>query len=235
MSIRGDNTHVIIAGASGLIGQDLLHRLNSESAISSIYALSRRPLNIHQSQASAPDKVHTIIDNELRVTQWDDSFEKPSIGFICLGTTLKQAGSKQALEKVDYDLVCHVAQTMLLLGVKRIAVVSSYGATKDSLSHYLKCKGKMEQTVSKMGFEQVVFMRPGPLVGVRATPRSDEKMLQFVMKFIKPLMLGKFANFIPIPAEDVAQAMLFKMFQPQHHSIDILNSIEMRALLSKYQ
>lgn len=235
MSIHGDNTHVVIAGASGLIGHELLHLLNAEPAIASIYALSRRSLEPTLVSANLNDKVHTIIDSELRVTNWDATLPNPNLGFICLGTTRKQAGSKQALEKIDYERVCHVAQTMQVLGVKRIAIVSSYGAAKHSMSHYLQCKGKMEQAIIKMGFEQVVFMRPGPLAGNRITPRSDEQALQFVLKWLQPFMFGRLANLIPIQATDVAQAMLFSLFEPQQHHIEFLPSVKIKQLLEKYR
>ncbi|GAL28304.1 predicted nucleoside-diphosphate-sugar epimerases [Vibrio variabilis] len=114
---------VMIAGASGLVGSKLLTLLEQTDHIESIYALCRSPLN-HQHS-----KTTQIMDGALRVTQWDDSHPTPTLGFICLGTTLKKAGSKQALEKVDVDLVCDVAQTMKMVGVKRIAVVSSLGAS----------------------------------------------------------------------------------------------------------
>ncbi|MCV6070886.1 hypothetical protein OFP26_35475, partial [Escherichia coli] len=86
-------------------------------------------------------KIIPIIDAELTIHQWNENQTAPDIGFICLGTTLKQAGSKENLRKVDVELVTSVAQQMKMVGVKRLAVVSSLGANRSSPSHYLACKG----------------------------------------------------------------------------------------------
>ena len=126
-----------------------------------IYALSRRSLNAKFDS----NKLHTLIHNDLQVTSWDDTNATPKLGVICLGTTKKKAGSKEALRKVDVELVSQVAQSMKFLGVQRVAVVSSYGASPDSYSHYLRCKGQMEQNLKRIGFKQLFIARPGPLVG----------------------------------------------------------------------
>jgi uncharacterized protein YbjT (DUF2867 family) len=174
------------------------------------------------------------MDGGLRVTQWDDDKTAPEIGFICLGTTRKQAGSKAALEKVDYDLVCDVAKTMKMLGVKRIAVVSSLGASPRSLSHYLRCKGKAEERIGQLGFDTVIFVRPGPLAGRKKLIRSDEVMLQKVMPFFKPLMIGPLENYLPIAAENVAKSMLYSVFLEQSQAVSTLDSKQMTGLLQQY-
>ncbi|MGB1281250.1 MAG: oxidoreductase, partial [Vibrio cyclitrophicus] len=45
MSISGDKTSVVVAGATGLIGQHVMKLLTDEPAVDHIYALSRRALN----------------------------------------------------------------------------------------------------------------------------------------------------------------------------------------------
>lgn len=224
-----NNLTVIIAGATGLIGTELTKQLLEEEPIQHIYALSRRDLPFFA------NKLEVIKHPELRVNNWSDDMVSPELGFICLGTTIKQAGSKEALERVDYTLVCEVAHEMKLLGVKRIAVVSSVGASARSFSHYLKCKGKMELAIERMDFEQVVFVQPGPLKGLRESPRQDEAVIQTVLSVIRPLMIGPLAKLIPIEASDVALAMQYSLLEPSNKKVTTLNSVEMRKLLNKYQ
>ena len=123
---------------------------------------------------------------------------------------------------------------MKLIGVKRLAVVSSLGAKVSSSSHYLACKGHMEKNIEKMGFEEVVFARPGPLVGQRENPRTDEKIVQTLSKVIRPLMLGKLANFVPIQAQDVAKAMIYQVFSYQEDPVIYLHRREMLDLIKHY-
>lgn len=219
----------MVAGATGLIGTELIKQMLEEDPVTRIYALSRRELPFFH------PKLEVLQNKQLQVQEWDADKPSPKYGFICLGTTIKQAGSKQELERIDYELVCDVAQTMKVLGVTHLAVVSSYGASIRSLSHYLRCKGKMEMAIERMGFEHITFVRPGPLVGLRDTPRTDEAIVQVVLKSLRPLMFGKLAKLIPIQASEVAKAMQYGILTKTDRKLQTLDSIQMRNLINKYQ
>lgn len=221
--------NVITAGSSGLVGTELIKQMLEHEPIQHIYALSRKDLPFYH------PKLEVIKHSELDIQDWDDTKPSPTLGFICLGTTLKQAGSKKALEKVDYELVCKVAQQMQVIGVKKLCVVSSLGASIHSLSHYLRCKGKMEMAIERLDFDQVVFVRPGPLVGLRELPRNDERITQAILRVLRPLMLGPLAKMIPIRASHVATAMQYSLFADSSKKVLILDSVSMRQLLKKYQ
>ncbi|MDV7104330.1 NAD(P)H-binding protein [Vibrio sp. TH_r3] len=213
-----NSVNAIIAGATGLIGSELVKQLLVSNDISSVSALVRRPVPIQH------PKLIQIQDSNLAITHWNETTPKPDMGFICLGTTKKQAGSKQALAAVDVDLVTQVAQTMRSLGVKKIAVVSSFGADSRSPFHYLKCKGNMEENLLDLNFEQVVFVRPGPLLGKRNQVRKDEQVLQVVLAMLRPLLIGPLANFKPIDAKHVAKAMILALSTAQSPSEPSLTS-----------
>ncbi|WP_419205945.1 NAD(P)H-binding protein [Photobacterium leiognathi] len=200
--MNNHNLSAIIAGASGLVGHELLNQLLDNKAFSHIYALSRREFPLRSS------KLQQIIDPLLRINEWEENAPAPTYGFICLGTTKKQAGSKAGLEAVDLDLVKDVATTMRNIGVQHIIVISSLGACPRSPSHYLRCKGKMEQAINNMGFDNCIFIRPGPLKGERSQIRHDEQLLQQVFDLINPLVIGPLKHFSPIPAECVARSMV---------------------------
>ncbi|WP_394256247.1 NAD(P)H-binding protein [Vibrio harveyi] len=225
------NACVIIAGGTGLVGKEVMAKLVSQPSIETLYSLSRRTITGIE---DTNNKIVPLLDAALTIHDWDDQQPIPRVGFICLGTTLKQAGSKDALRKIDVELVCKVAQQMKMIGVKRIAVVSSLGAKASSSSHYLACKGHMEKNIERMGFEEVVFARPGPLVGQRENPRTDEKVVQTLSKVIRPLMLGKLANFIPIHAQDVAKAMIYQVFSYQEEKVIYLHRKDMLDLIRHY-
>ncbi|EDP60173.1 NAD(P)H-binding protein [Vibrio sp. AND4] len=225
------NVCVIIAGATGLVGKEVIHQLVSQPSIQTLYSLSRRAIT----DIDDPNhKVISLLDAELTIHDWDDQRLSPHIGFICLGTTLKQAGSKNGLRKIDVELVCQVAQQMKLIGVKRLAVVSSLGAKASSSSHYLACKGQMEKNIEKIGFEELVFVRPGPLIGQREKTRFDEKVVQTLFKIIRPLMLGKLSNLVPIQAQNVAKAMIYQVFSYQEEPVVHLHRREMLDLIRHY-
>ncbi len=197
-----DLTSIIIAGSTGLIGHHLLNEALKNEEIQHVYSLTRRPLD------DICSKLIQVINPELTIDKERVKDNVPKVGFITLGTTIKKAGSKAGLKAIDVSLVVDVAQSMHDIGVERIYVVSCVGASSSAFSHYLKCKGEMEEKVSAIGFKNVTFMQPGPLSGTRAKTRSDEALLQWFMKLFNPLMKGFLLNYKPIHGEIVAQSML---------------------------
>ena len=95
-------------------------------------------------------------------------------------------------------------------------------------------KTETARFIEKMGFEEVVFARPGPLVGQRENPRNDERLIQTLSKVIRPLMWGKLANFVPIQAGDVAKAMIYQLFSYQEEPIICLHRREMLDLIKHF-
>ncbi|WP_245680695.1 NAD(P)H-binding protein [Veronia pacifica] len=146
---------VIVAGATGLVGDELIHQLLGDPDVAQVHVVTRRPISI------TSDKLVQHQNPELAVTHWQPQWPVPLQGYICLGTTKKAAGSKQGLEDVDLHLVIRVAKMMAVMGVKHLAVVSSIGSHRWSPSHYLRCKGKMEFALRNMGFERLLIVRPG--------------------------------------------------------------------------
>lgn len=197
-----DSISIIIAGSTGLIGHHLLNFALKSEDVECVYSLSRRPIE------EACTKLTQLVTPDLSIDKVALADNKPSIGFITLGTTIKKAGSKAALKAVDVSLVVDVAQSMHEVGVEHVYIVSCIGASSSALSHYLKCKGEMEDKVTQVGFKSVTFMQPGPLAGDRAEARKDEALLQGVMTVLNPLMKGFLLNYKPIEGEVVAQCML---------------------------
>ncbi|CAM3032880.1 NAD(P)H-binding protein [Vibrio rarus] len=205
MGITKEN--IIIVGATGLIGLHVIETLLEHThTLGTVYVPTRRPLPFTHT------KLSPIINEDI--TQF--SGVSASIGLICLGTTKKQAGSQHALYHVDHDLVLACARQMQNMGVKRIGIVSSYGANPASLSHYLRCKGEMERDIKQLAFDRVTFARPGPLLGKRASPRFDEMIVQKILRIVHPIMRGPLINLRSIPAKYVAQYLVFNMLDENH-------------------
>ncbi|PMN73733.1 nucleoside-diphosphate sugar epimerase [Enterovibrio norvegicus] len=193
---------VILAGATGLVGDEILHQLLGDPDVTQIHVVTRRPIAV-----SSP-KIIVHQSQDLTVTHWQPEWAVPLQGYIALGTTKKIAGSNKALEDIDLHLVVKVARMMAVMGVKHVSVVSSMFAHPWSPSHYLRCKGKMERALSDMGFERLLVARPGPLLGQRDVERKDEQMLQRIMPIFKPFLAGPFADVEPVEAVRVARGMI---------------------------
>jgi uncharacterized protein YbjT (DUF2867 family) len=89
------------------------------------------------------------------------------IVFCCLGTTLRDAGSKAAFIQADYQLVVDTALTGLRLGAKHMLVVSAMGANPHSMFFYNRVKGEMEEALRAQPWTRLTILRPSMLLGDR--------------------------------------------------------------------
>ncbi|GAL09900.1 predicted nucleoside-diphosphate-sugar epimerases [Vibrio astriarenae] len=217
----------IVAGATGLIGDELVKQLLEDSQCKAILVMTRREIPYQDKRLI--QCVHPRL--EICSQHLPELSQAPIYGFIALGTTIKQAGSKQALADIDYTLVCDVAQQMRELGTERLCVVSSIGASATSMSHYLKCKGLMEEKIAAMSFDNLCIVRPGPLEGLREKTRPSEAITASILKLVKPVMKGKLRNYRLIHGKTVAQAMLAGIKSDK--KAQVLFSREMEAIVRR--
>lgn len=216
----------LIFGSTGLIGNLLLEELIQSDEYREIKIFVRQPIEI-----SHPKVQEFAVDFSI-----PETFLKQITGndlFICLGTTIKKAGSIKQMEVIDRDLPVNLANAAFSNGVKRITVVSSMGANPGSSNYYLRIKGEMEQEILKLKFENTAIVRPSILFGERKEKRTGELMGKIIMKTFKPLLQGKMKKFRGIHAKDVARAMIAILQKDQVKNI--YESDELQIIANQYQ
>lgn len=191
---------VLISGATGLVGEQLLNQLIENEAVTSIVILGRSIKSKEHPKVSS----YFIDFSDLSIPD-ESSFD---IAFCALGTTIKKAGSKAKQYEIDHDYVVNFARFSKKHGVKRIGVVSSIGAAATGSNFYLKTKGEMETSVTALGFEHAVFIRPSFLMGNRKEFRFGEKIAIGIFKIIKPLLVGKLHKYRGVEVTNVAKKLI---------------------------
>ncbi len=190
---------VVMAGASGLIGRELLKLCTQDEKIAAIYSLGR------SKRVDLPSKVTEI------VTSFDSiqEMELPTcdVGLCSLGTTMKQAGSKENFYKVDHDFVLNFAKFCKKKGVKKFIVVSAMGAHVNSHVYYNKVKGRTEEDLQKLNFDSLIILRPSLLLGERTDFRLSEWMAQKLAAPLGLLFVGGLEKLKPISGLKVAMRM----------------------------
>jgi len=190
-----------VAGASGLIGNELIQALFLDPQVKRIFALGRRSLKLQN---------HKLIE---KITNFKDLESFPlnseliSHAFCCLGTTIKKAGSRDAFWEIDHDTVIHFAHFCKNQGVKHFIIVSSAGANPKSTILYSRVKGLIERDLEAIGFERLTILRPSILLGERKEGRPLEKVGQYLGKILAPFFVGPLLDFCPIEAKVVARKM----------------------------
>lgn len=196
---------VMIAGASGFIGQRLLRLLLADTRIAEVHAFVRRPLP-DTLTASAPARLVQHVQDLGALDQLAPDFSADA-AFNCLGTTIKVAGSQDAFRAVDQDAVLAFARLARRAGVRHFLSVSAIGASPRSGNFYSRVKGEVEQSLRAMDFETLTLLQPSLLTGEREEFRAGERVGQWLSAPISPLMIGPLAAYRPVSGDIVAGAM----------------------------
>ena len=191
----------IISGATGLIGNELMHQLLNSSDYNQVIAVVREPLELKH-----PKLIEKIIDFESLSSDLVNITAHQA--FCCLGTTIKTAGSKERQYRIDHDYVVEFAKATKAIGVEQFAVVSSIGANQNSSNFYLKTKGQMETDVLQIPFKSICIVRPSILFGNRKEFRFMEKVSIRIMKLLNPLFIGSIRKYRGVEASKVAACMI---------------------------
>jgi uncharacterized protein YbjT (DUF2867 family) len=189
---------VAIAGATGLVGREILVGLLADDSVGAIHSLVRRPLNMQHPKLTA----HVVDFTAL------PSLPPIDEAYLALGTTIKVAGSQGAFRAVDFDANLATARALLAAGARRVGLVSAMGADTHSRIFYSRVKGELEEALTALGFDALVIARPSMLAGDRAalgqTLRNGEKVATIVSTLLRPIIP---ANYRSIAAADVARAL----------------------------
>ena len=201
---------ILLAGASGLVGNNILQVLNNNE--SELILLSRKKL---QDNKNIKELI-TNFDN-IREINYQETIDEV---YIAIGKKLSlfelmyiKKENRRSFQKVDYDYIKSIAEFALSRGAKSIALVSAVGADKNSKNLYLNVKGKVEEEILSLDFEKVVIARPSHLLGKRANERIN--LFVFIFEKITNLtgyfLIGPLSKFKNVHAKKVARSLVSKM------------------------
>ena len=191
----------MVVGSTGLVGKSVVNRLIEKDI--AVLALVRN----HEVSNNSLLNYYKIDFDDLQFP--DETFSDIKDIFICLGTTIKKAGSKEAFQKVDVTYCYEIAKQAQARGVKNISIVTSLGSDSNSANFYLKSKGMLEDKITKIDFDSISIHRPGLLIGARNEIRLGEFIGQKIFPyFIDPFLLGSLRKYRSIKGDTLARAMV---------------------------
>ena len=191
-------TTLLILGATGLVGARLLALALADRGVARISAPTRRPL-------APQDRLDNPIVDFERLPA-DAPWWRADALVCALGTTLAQAGSRDAFRRVDHDYVLTSALHARRAGTGTFVLNSSLGADPAAGSFYLRVKGDIERDLRAVGFGSLTLVRPSLLDGgPRPDSRPGEALGLVFARLLRPLLPRRVRA---VSTERVARAML---------------------------
>lgn len=212
----------LIAGATGMVGNELLQFLIDGNEYDKVIAIVRRPLeNKH------PKLEEKVVDFN-KLDNFKESFAVDDV-FCCLGTTIKKAKTKEAMWKIDVDYPVAIAKLASLEGAKKFLLVSSMNADPNSPIFYSKMKGKLEEAIKQIPYESTSIFRPSLLLGNRQEFRLGERAAAAIFTKVPFLFAGPLKKYRAIEGRTVASAM-YKAAQENKPGITIYPSEQIQKI-----
>jgi uncharacterized protein YbjT (DUF2867 family) len=193
---------IIVTGATGLVGAEVLRLAIHDNEIEQVTALTRRPPAVQH------PKIRTVIHNDfLDYPGLEDLFTAHDACLWCLGISISQV-NKQQYHLITYDYAVAAAQAMLKANPSiHFLFLSGEGADPSEKSRLLfeRIKGKTENALMRMPFAKLHIARPGAIKPVNKNPNAP-----FVYKLFLPLypVMEFFAPHKVISSVQVARALL---------------------------
>ena len=166
---------LLILGATGLVGQQLLEQALATPNVAQVIAPTRRALPPHAKL------LNPLVRFDALPT--DAPWWRADAAICTLGTTMRQAGSPDAFRQVDHDYVLETARLARHAGTPTFVLNSSVGASASSNSFYLRVKGETEHTLAQLGFDSFTTVRPSILDGgKRLESRPGETIMLWLTR-----------------------------------------------------
>jgi uncharacterized protein YbjT (DUF2867 family) len=207
----------IVAGSTGLIGNQLLQLLLASHRYTQVKAVTRTDLAFQH-----PKLVQVRVDYS-RLEDFKDELKADDV-FCCLGTTMAKARSEERFREVDYAYPVALARVTLAQHAKQFIMISALGADKQSSIYYSRVKGELEDAISGFDFEAIHMFRPSLLLGPRTEYRPAEEAAKFFYRVFWFLLPDRYKA---IRSSKVAKAM-FHYAVLQHKGIFIHESRELQ-------
>jgi uncharacterized protein YbjT (DUF2867 family) len=206
-------TTAIVAGATGLVGGELVQCLLESPYHNRVIILVRKATNLKHDKL-----IELVVDYENLDEQREfDSHQTPYYGmnfekaivFCVLGTTMKIARTKEAFRKVDYQYPLQLAVLAQKHGAEQFHVVTAMGSNPDSTIFYSQVKGQLEIALKQLNLQSLHIYHPSLILGNRKEFRLGERIGAVFMRALSLVLVGGLSKYKAIHAKTIAQGMMY--------------------------
>ena len=215
------NLHAIVLGATGATGRKLVKYLIKNPKLTKISIFSRKEIGIDDEKLIKHIIDFSCLENYKNIIKGD-------ILFSALGTTLKDAGSKENQFLVDYTYQYKFAKIAAENGVSKYSLVSAQGANSSSSFFYPKIKGELEESIKKLNFNTIHIFQPSFLIRQKDLIRSGEKVAISIFLFLNKF--GLFKSMQPISVAFLATIMIDEALNKRKEKITTFNLNDILSL-----
>ncbi|MGB5369363.1 MAG: NAD(P)H-binding protein [Flavobacteriaceae bacterium] len=193
---------VVMLGASGAVGSQVLRSLVAYPQIGSITSLGRRAI-----PKFSTEKVHQKIIDVFDPKSYLELLPGHDVAICTLGVGQPSKMGKDEFVKIDKLAVIDFAKACKKAGIRHFQLLGSVGANPNSSSFYLRSKGELAKALQAVDFDRLSIFQPSMII----TPNNRYGFLQGIMlrvwPLLSPLLLGGLRKYRGIPVASLGKAI----------------------------
>jgi uncharacterized protein YbjT (DUF2867 family) len=203
-----NNTYsIVIIGATGAVGSEVLNNLVQENLISEINILGRRLVeNINSTKV----KQHVV--DLFDSNSYSSLIQNHDVAICTFGVGQPSKVSKQEFIKVDKIAALEFAKICKEKGVKHFELLASVGINAKSPSFYLRTKGELVNELEALKFEKLSIFQPSMIITPKNRYGFSQGILLIIWPLISKLFIGSLKKYRGISTEQLGKAMARNIF-----------------------
>jgi len=193
---------VIITGATGMVGEEVVHVCLADPSVEHVVIVNRSPANI------AHPKLEEVLHKDFfDLSSIADKLRGYDACLFCLGVS--SVGMKEdKYTQLTYDLTLNFARTVVALNPDMtFCYISGAGtdSTEKGRNMWARVKGRTENDLLKMPFKRAYMFRPGYLHPSKGMQHTNK--LYAVFGILYPILKGFLPQYV-CTLKELAQAMI---------------------------
>ena len=214
----------IITGATGMVGEGVLHQCLRHPDVAAVLVINRRPCEVQH------EKLTEIIHKDFHdLSAIEGQLSGYNACYFCLGVS--SVGMKEAdYYHLTYNLTMQMGETLARLNPDlTFCYVSGAGtdSSEQGRSMWARVKGKTENGLQKLPFKAAYMFRPGyiqPMPGMKNTLGAYK-----VLGFLYPVFKALIPKYV-VKLEEIGLAMV--NVTKEGYSKPVLECVDIRAAAS---
>ncbi|ULA64301.1 MAG: hypothetical protein LZF86_120022 [Nitrospira sp.] len=198
--------NILIFGATGMVGQGVLHECLTAPDVDQVMTVGRTP--VEQTHSKLKQLVQA---DPMALDTCEQELQGFDACFFCLGVS-SSGMSEAAYRRITYDVTLHAATVLARVNPGMCFIYVSGAGTDSSeqgRSMWARVKGKTENDLQKLPFRGVYLFRPGviqPLHGIQSKTSSYRIFYRLANPFLS--LIRRVCPSAITTTADIGQAML---------------------------
>ena len=196
------NLRVVILGASGAVGSEVVSTLLAMPEVSQVTALVRKPFNVRLDA-----KLQQYVVDVINTESYKHLLFNHHAAICTFGVGEPSKVSREEFKAVDFDAVFAFARACEELDVAHFELLSAVAADPTSRSFYLKSKGALREAIVGLGFQRFSCFQPSMLLTQTNRYGLSQAMLLSAWPVLSRALVGGTRKYRGIQVEDLGAAM----------------------------